>query len=325
MSKPTRIPAFARAHEAAPQVARRVIKQRVRAAVQYWEQVAKRDEPRVEDIHQLRVWSRRAIAAVQLFAPFLDPEPAAELTRILNKARKQAGKARDCDVLLKTLDKSERSLLRDALDVLRKHREKSAAKLRKAYRKQVRTGNLRDYSRELQKSPASTAKQNGKAPPSVEFGPWFQQQLVAVTAVFSKDLKIAKPVARRIHPLRIEGKRVRYALEIGLASLPKQTGQQLYASLEALQEQLGQICDDQALAEQYRELAKHLNPAQRGKLTAAAARHERQAQEGSKQFARWWRSPSGRKKLLQRLTAASSPPAAKVARRATKLQRRKSE
>lgn len=325
MSKPTRIPAFARAQEAAPQVARQVIKQRVRAAVQYWEQVAKRDKPRVEDIHQLRVWSRRAIAALRLFAPFFDPEPAAELTRILNKARKQAGKARDCDVLLKTLDKSERSLLRDALDVLREHRAKSAAKLRKAYRKQVRSGNLRDYSRELQPGPTAKAKQNGKAPPIVEFGPWFQQQFAAVTAAFSKELKIARPSPRRIHPLRIEGKRVRYALEIGLPSLPKQMGQQLYAALEALQEQLGQICDDQALAEQYRELAKGLKPAQRGKLTAAAARHARQAQEGSKQFARWWQSPSGRKKLLQRLSAACSPPQAKASQRVTKLPRRKSE
>jgi CHAD domain-containing protein len=328
MSKPARIPAFARASAAAPQIARRVIKERAATAVHYWERIAKKEKPRAEDIHQLRVWSRRTIAAIELFAPLLAAKPAAELSGILNKARKRAGKARDCDVLLKTLDQSARSSLGEALEVLKTHRQKSADKLRRSYRKEVRSGELRDWSRKVQKELPATSGQNGKAPPAVEFGPWFQQQLAIITAGFSKQLRPAKPSARRVHPLRIEGKRLRYALEIGLPSLPKQTGRQLYASLERLQEQLGQICDDHALAEQYRELAKGLKPKQRTKLIAAAQRHEEAAQAACKKFARWWRAAAGRKKLLRQLAAAIVPrEVAELAkpRRRARVQRRMSQ
>lgn len=319
MPKPARIPAFARAPEPALQVAHQVIKQRVRAAVQYWQQVAQRDQPRVEDIHQLRVWSRRAIAAVQLFAPFLAPEAATEVTRILNKARKRAGRARDCDVLLKTLDKSARALLRDSLAALREQREAAAVKLRKAYRKHVRSGELREWCQKLQ--PKSLAGKKVKALPVLEFGPWFQQRLAAVSADFVAQLEPTRLAARRIHSLRIDAKRVRYALEIGLPSLPKQAGERLYAGLEVLQEQLGQICDDQALAQQYRDLAQDLKPGKRVELIAAAERHELGARAGATKFGRWWKAAAGRKRLLQQLTAISTPPAAKRSR----VQRRKSE
>jgi CHAD domain-containing protein len=326
MVKPTRIPVNARAHVDAPKVARQVVKQRVRAAVQYWEQVARRDKPRVEDIHQLRVWCRRSIAALQLFAPLLNSQHTEELSRILNKARKRAGPARDYDVLLKTLDKSSRTLLRHALALFRERREEAAAKLRKAYRKQIRSGKVRDLLRELLKTPAATAKQNGKAPRRVEFGPWFQRQFAAVVVPFRKLLLPAKPSLRGIHPLRIEGKRVRYALEIGLPALPEPAGAELYAALESLQEQLGQICDHQAHAQQYRDLAKELPPAQRRSLIAAAKRHDQEAKVGYQKFVRWWSSSRGRKQLLRFLTAACTPPTTKVAAAPRKSrQRRKSQ
>lgn len=325
MSKPARIPAAARADALAPKLARQVIKQRIQAAVDYWERVAKQDKPRVEDIHQLRVWSRRAMAAIQLFAPLLAAEPATELLTILNKARKRAGKARDCDVLLQTLDSNARKALAEPLQALKKGRAESAEKLRRSYRKKVRSGDLQEWSKTLQKQFPVTGD-NGHASPPVAFGPWFVLQFAVVSAPFLKQLKPAKPLLRQIHPLRIEGKRVRYALEIGLPSLPKQSGKQLYAALENLQEQLGTICDDQALAEQYRELAKELKEKSQARLLKQAAQHDQQAQAGFVKFSRWWRAANGRKKLLQLFAAILTPPeVADLSRASSKLpaQRRK--
>jgi CHAD domain-containing protein len=307
MSKPARIPAAARADALAPKLARQVVKQRIEAAIYYWQRVARHDKPPVEDIHQLRVWSRRAMAATQLFAPLLAAEPAAELLAILNKARKRAGKARDCDVLLKTLDANTRKLLDEALQELKKGRAESAEKLRRSYRKKVRSGDLQEWSKALQKQ-LPVAGDNGHASPPLEFGSWFLQQFAVVAAPFLKQLRPAKPLQRRIHPLRIEGKRVRYALEIGLPSLPKQAGKQLYAALENLQEQLGAICDDQALAAQYRELAAGLKSKQQARLLQQAAQHERQELAGFAKFSRWWRAANGRKKLLQHFAAILTPP-----------------
>ena len=310
MSKPARIPAAARADALATKLARQVIKQRVHAALHYWERVAKRDKPRVEDIHQLRVWSRRAIAAIQLFAPLLAAEPAAELLEILNKARKRAGKARDCDVLLQTLDKSTRGALAEALEALLDGRAEAAEKLRRSYRKRVRSGDAREALQQLQKRIPTGGDKSNESP--IEFGVWFQLQFAVVTATFLKQLRPAKPLPSRIHPLRIEGKRVRYALEIGLPSLPKRTGKELYASLENLQEQLGAICDDQALAEQYRELAAALQGKQQAQLRKEAGRHDSQAQSGVRKFLSWWRAAGGRKKLQQQFAAILAP--AEVAR-----------
>jgi len=326
VSKPARIPAFARADALAPTVARQVVKQRVQAAVRCWERVAKRDKPRVDDIHQLRVWSRRAMAAVELFSPLVAPQAAAELLGILNKARKRAGNARDYDVLQKKLDKQSREDLSHALEVLKTRRAHAADKLRKSYRKQVHSGKIQDLQRELPK--AGSAGDNGHAPLPVKFGPWFLQHFADATVDFATQLRPAKPSLRRIHPLRIEGKLIRYALEIGLPSLPKQQGKQLYASLEELQEQLGEICDHLAFAEQFRELAADLKARQRDRVLKEAARHDRQAKAGFTKFGRWWRSANGRKKLQQQFAALlAKPAAAKLPRARTKAvsQRRKTQ
>ncbi|WP_254508829.1 CHAD domain-containing protein [Anatilimnocola floriformis] len=328
MSKPARIPAAAQADAAAPQLARKVVKQRVQAAVFYWERVAKRDKPRVEDVHQLRVWSRRSMAAVELFLPFFAAKPAAELLGMLNKARKRAGKARDCDVLLAKLDKRTREALAEHLETLKTGRAESAEKLQSAYRKKVRSGKVADCLADLQKESAAknhSAKSNGHVPPQAQFGVWFLTQFAASSADFIQQLRPAKASLRRIHQLRIDGKHVRYALEIGLPALPKAAGKQLYASLEALQEQLGEICDDLAFAERFRELAAGLKEKQQARLEKEAARHDEQAQAGFEKFSRWWRAANGRKKL-QRQFAAIFAPLADIKPRGSKpAQRRKSQ
>jgi CHAD domain-containing protein len=307
MSKPARIPAFALADAQASKVARQVIKQRVQAAADYWKRVAKDSKPRVEDIHQLRVWSRRAMAALHLFAPLLPAAPTAELLQILNKARKQAGKARDCDVLLASLDKKTRAALAEVLPAVKEQRAESAAKLARSYRKKVRSGDLQEYNREVQKL-LPLAGDNGHVPPPVEFGPWFLLQFAVVSAELLKQLRLAKLSQRRAHELRIDGKRVRYALEIGLPSLPKQSGKQLYAALENLQEQLGALCDEQAQAEQFREFAKPLKAKQRARLLKLAADKDRRAATIFRQFNRWWRATNGRKKLVAQFSAMFTPP-----------------
>ena len=316
MSKPARIPAAARADATSPQLARQVVKQRVRAAVYYWERVAKRDKPRVEDVHQLRVWSRRSMAAIELFLPFFHAKPASELLGILDKARKRAGKARDCDVLLAKLDKRTRAALAEHLETLKTGRAEAAEKLQHAYRKKVRSGKVADCLAELQKDSAAakgTAKSNGHVPPQLLFGEFFRQQFAVAAADFLQQLRPAKATLRRIHDLRIDGKHVRYALEIGMPSLPKQQGKLLYAALESLQEQLGEICDDLAFAEQFRKLAADLKEKQQVRLLKEATRHDQQAHAGLVKFSRWWKSANGRKKLQRQLAVLFLEKKAKTA------------
>lgn len=294
MPKLERFPAAVRATAPVNKIARQVVKQRVQAAAWYWKRVAQRHAPRVEDIHQLRVWSRRAIAAIELFGSQLPEVPARDLIRVLNKARKRAGHVRDSDILDATFDKQGRKALRETLAKLKDQREQAAGKLRRSYAKKVKSGRLRD----LTKGALKTAHEAQE----VLFGDWFRQEFATASAPFRKQLRTANWNPRQVHSLRIAGKRVRYALEIGLPSLPTRKGQQLYAALEAFQRQLGAICDDLSLSEQLRELASGTSePARRSLLEAAAKRHQTQAKAGLTTFGRWWKSAAGRNKLVQLL------------------------
>src|SRR5688572_10302173 len=51
-----------------------------------------------EQIHQLRVWTRRADAALELYADLLPRRGVRKLRKRLRRIRKVAGRVRDCDV-----------------------------------------------------------------------------------------------------------------------------------------------------------------------------------------------------------------------------------
>ncbi|MCA9311587.1 MAG: CHAD domain-containing protein [Phycisphaerales bacterium] len=63
------------------------------AAAVYW-------QDHVEYVHQLRVSTRRASAAIDVFGACLEPRRARRTQKLLKRIRRAAGEARDCDVHL---------------------------------------------------------------------------------------------------------------------------------------------------------------------------------------------------------------------------------
>lgn len=320
MPKLERFPSAARASAAVFKVARSVVKQRVSATLLYWKRVADRNQPREEDVHQLRVWSRRAIASVELFRSELAAEPAEELVRILNKLRKRAGKIRDIDVLLTSLDKSQRKQLVRTRNALKDRRARQSERVRRSYRKRLKSGDLpqllknalkpKDASEKLADKRASerrkASRNNGQH--QTEFGGWFLREFATAAGSLRSKLRVAKLTEPQIHSLRIVAKQVRYALEIGLQVLPKEVGQTLYGELELIQQKLGEICDSLALAEQFRDLSQNEDDkTERKLLLAIADTHRRDAKTAIAALGPWWKSPAGRKKLLQLFDLARAP------------------
>ncbi|HEX4000373.1 MAG TPA: CHAD domain-containing protein [Pirellulales bacterium] len=84
--------------EPVTRVARRALKARLRWL---WSRLPLAAEAKedVEHIHQLRVASRRAHAAMKTFAPYLPSRRAAWFDRQLKRIRRAAGEARDLDVI----------------------------------------------------------------------------------------------------------------------------------------------------------------------------------------------------------------------------------
>jgi CHAD domain-containing protein len=76
------------------------------AAIQYYLSLAaeKADED-VEYVHQLRVWVRRATAALRLYQELLPRRRLCWVRKQLKRVRRAANDARDCDVLLERLKK----------------------------------------------------------------------------------------------------------------------------------------------------------------------------------------------------------------------------
>ena len=70
-------------------------------------QVSGKADEDAEAVHQLRIWTRRAAAALRLFADVLPSKKAKWLKRKLKEIRHTAGVARDCDVLTNRLESGD--------------------------------------------------------------------------------------------------------------------------------------------------------------------------------------------------------------------------
>ncbi len=89
-----------RPDEAAHKVARRTLKRHFARMSHYLEQAVCGLPVDLEDVHQLRVFSRRAAAVIEIFADWLPRKRREWIEKQVRKIRKAAGAARDCDVLL---------------------------------------------------------------------------------------------------------------------------------------------------------------------------------------------------------------------------------
>src|SRR5438309_1994272 len=87
-----------------PEAARRVLTVRLGVVLERLPPAIDRADDDVEHVHQLRVGTRRAAAAVRIFADCLAAKLHRRTRRTLRAIRRAAGAARDWDVFLDTLD-----------------------------------------------------------------------------------------------------------------------------------------------------------------------------------------------------------------------------
>src|SRR5436305_778371 len=91
------------------EVAARALRDRLAAVRHYLPLAAERAGEDMEYVHDLRVWSRRAAAALRLFAELLPHHPRDWVKKRLKRLRRAAGEARDCDVLIRRLARRPRN------------------------------------------------------------------------------------------------------------------------------------------------------------------------------------------------------------------------
>lgn len=87
------------------EVASRTLQGRLGAVLHYLPLAAEKADEDLEHVHQLRVWARRATAALRLYQDLLPRRRLCWMRKQLKRVRRAANGARDCDVLLERLKK----------------------------------------------------------------------------------------------------------------------------------------------------------------------------------------------------------------------------
>ncbi|MCC7433467.1 MAG: CHAD domain-containing protein [Methanoregulaceae archaeon] len=224
------------------EAARLLIGRPVQRLLQHYVRAAEMPYADPEDIHQLRVFSRRAGAAVKAFSFLTASGNRRPLVRALKDIRGVAGQARDCDVLIESLKswresaapeaqpsvafligfaQGERTAAQGALE--RVFEEMSPKELRRRWKRVSKDLHAKDNAQTL----------------GDQIGPVVQPQIARVLEALARP----NPTIEQLHAVRIEGKRARYTLELFAGCIDKQTARCGLEALTELQETLGSLND----------------------------------------------------------------------------------
>lgn len=253
-----------------------------------------------EHVHQLRVATRRTLAAMEAFADLLPPKKRTWFAKRLRRIRRAASDARDLDVLTDRLaggtdpsstvrSSAARKARSRLVAMLSRQRVVSREPIREIYEQLVEDdwpGRLESFldgivARRRQPAFADYARER--------FKPF-------VDHFFAKaDRKLR--TEHEIHDLRIEGKQLRYALEIFAGVFPAETRRSCQDSLEELQRTLGEFTDHAAAADRLRRWSRDDGVySDRDTLETLRRQEVELADRARKAFTKWW-NPTRRRAL----------------------------
>jgi CHAD domain-containing protein len=222
-------------------VARTSLHGRLDSVWHYAPLAAKRADNDIEYVHQLRVSSRRATAALQLYEGLLPPKKAKRINKLLHRLRKAAGDARDLDVLSGRLaavaDRKNKSDLDAVLKLITARRKEAQQPLVQGYMKarqkefSRRSGELIDGLRWRDDPPEPIFFDFARA--------MFRPLVDAFFSAAGADLSDVTA----LHQMRICGKQVRYAMELLAGAFSCSFRDELYPVFGEVQEKLGTIND----------------------------------------------------------------------------------
>lgn len=282
-------------------VAGRIVRHRLATVWELLGKVAEDRSLRSEYVHQLRVATRRSLVAIELFADLADSRDLKWFERQLRRIRHTAGEARDLDVLIERLardrgaakpaaradarpeaaeESRDRKRLERLLRMLGRRRESARRPIRVLHRKLADD----DWPSRIDRlvEPLSFG---GKR----RFGRHARRRLAPLIRRFFRTADRRHRDAEDLHELRIEGKKLRYALEIcGVVFDAGQRARCLEA-IEELQERLGDFTDHAAAADRFgRWRRQKAARAFKEELSKLHRRESKFADAARRAFVKWW-------------------------------------
>jgi CHAD domain-containing protein len=247
----------------------------------------------IEHVHQLRVGTRRAAAALRTFATCIAPKLHRKLRRNLRAIRRAAGAARDWDVFLEMLATRSRRAgvkLRPGIDFLQgfAHGQRAAAQTHLREATEGRAERLSDLLVTLDEH---------LAPPGGD--PTLHDMAVPMLTELLHELEHAATgdlgPYEALHKVRILGKQLRYAMELFESCFASAFREKIYPRIVEMQDILGRANDSHVTALRMEELRHHLKrvqPAQWPRYAPAIEQlqsyHRRRLPQERRLFTRWW-------------------------------------
>jgi CHAD domain-containing protein len=249
-----------------------------------------------EHVHQLRVATRRARAALDIFAGCLPSKVYKRARRRLRGLRRAAGEARDWDVFLLTLSERQGQATarpRPGLDFLAGY---ALSQRLAAQEHLVEAGDGQPFAfdRLLADTVAAVHKphDNGHGRGLIDLArPVLGDLLKGLDDAAGRDLTDYA----QLHQVRIAGKRLRYAMEVFADCFEPAFKDELYPAVEHMQEILGNANDSHVAGERLAELrdwARSLPPDQAKRvlpgIESLLRYHQERLPKERERFEKWW-------------------------------------
>ena len=289
----------ARPDQPVSEVARLALQARLELVAHFMPLAAERAAEDVEFVHQLRVTTRRAGAALTMFALLLPKKRARRFKKNLRRIRRAAGSARNLDVLCQRLRDRQSAEPDEALAAIIHCVEKYRRQAQHPLVKSVTRLSRWKFSDQIEPLVRRTRWRDDR--PEATLGAFARQLLPAMSAKFFAASQEDLSKVGALHRLRIAGKRFRYAMELIAGGFDKSFRAQSYPTMSRIQDQLGEINDHCTAKNLYTEWIQHGSlDGQVPELRTWRAEEQQWIEQRQESFLQWW-TPSRADRLKRQI------------------------
>jgi CHAD domain-containing protein len=293
------------------EAARHVLFVRLQVVKDYLPRAALESDDDIEYVHQLRVGTRRADAALRIFAGCLAKKSYRKARRRLKKLRRAAGAARDWDVfLVELLDREQKAEAknRGGLDFLIGYalgqRAAAHAELESVYHEEGPR-----FETFLVRTIEAIRPSGDPAAPAILVDlarPLLFDRLKELEQAAMGDLS----EYAQLHQVRIAGKRLRYAMEVLADCFDPTFRDSIYPRIVELQDILGRANDSHVAVQRLTELRERLHvacptawPRLQPGFEQLLRSHQRRLPQERRRFLKWWSQwhPTGSEAVMTSL------------------------
>ena len=270
------------------EVAAQSLRSRLKPVQRYLPLAATKYEKDIEYVHQLRVATRRAQAAIEMYRELLPEWRAAWLEKQLSRIRKATNDARDDDVFAQRLADDDAPAAARLLKRVREHRAGAQKPALKVYERMTKKqGRLDRRMQQLLKRVRLRGKRRKSEEPS--YRAWAEEHLRPILEEFFEMAEGDLKDIASLHQFRIAGKKLRYAMELLSAAFCSELRKNAYPLLETLQDHLGKVNDRaSALVRIQRWIAESEDSEKAVYLRTMLESGHAELDEACRCFSAWW-------------------------------------